>query len=33
MVLAVWLIAKGFSPRAIAASPAIEPSFAASAAL
>jgi Domain of unknown function (DUF4386) len=28
MVLAVWLIARGFSPRAIAAAPAIEPSLA-----
>ena len=28
MVLAVWLIARGFSPRAIAAAPAIEPALA-----
>jgi hypothetical protein len=33
MVLAVWLIAKGFNPRAIVAAPAIEPSLAGAGAL
>jgi amino acid permease len=33
MVLAVWLIAKGFNPRAVASAPAIEPSLAAAGAL
>lgn len=33
MVMAVWLIAKGFNPRAIASEPAIEPSLAAAGAL
>ena len=33
MVLAVWLIARGFNPRAIAAAPAIEPSLAGAGAL
>ena len=33
MVMAVWLIAKGFNPMAVASAPAIEPSLAAAGAL
>jgi hypothetical protein len=33
MVLAVWLITKGFNPRAVASAPAIEPSLAGAGAL